>query len=51
MIKVKNIERLVFYGAVFVVCSCFINPILYCTKHPDFKHAMTRILKCRCYKP
>ncbi|XP_072039621.1 G-protein coupled receptor moody-like [Amphiura filiformis] len=48
MISVENVERLVFYSAVFLVSSCFINPIIYCTKHPDFKGAIIKILKCKC---
>ena len=47
MIDVKNNGRLVFYAAVFLISSCFINPIIYCTKHPDFKSAMIKIVKCR----
>ena len=41
-------ERFVLYAGVFLLASSFVNPIIYSTKHPDFKGAMIKLLKCRC---
>ena len=47
MLAGQNIERFVLYSGVALVCSSFVNPIIYSTKHPDFKGALTKIVKCK----
>ena len=46
MVPGLNSERFVFYAAVSLVSSSVINPIIYATKHPEFRGSMLRIVKC-----
>ncbi|XP_038077657.1 melatonin receptor type 1B-A-like [Patiria miniata] len=44
---IPNTDRyLLFLGVVFTCNSC-VNPIIYASKHPQFKKVMRRMLQCR----
>ena len=43
-----NNDHVLVYAAVLLSFNSCINPLIYSTKHPDFKTVITCILSCRC---
>ncbi|XP_071951914.1 melatonin receptor type 1A-like [Antedon mediterranea] len=46
-IIIPGTERIISYTAVLFMFNCFLNPLNYALKHPEFKKAMPEVIKCK----
>ncbi|XP_033104305.1 rhodopsin, G0-coupled-like [Anneissia japonica] len=47
LIILPDTDRVISYAAILLMCNCFINPIIYAFKHPEFKKVIPGMIMCK----